>query len=212
MKSERETTESSRLESSGSETDAYYYRARYYDPQAGRFIGEDPVRFQGGINFYGYVRNNSSNFLDPSGLCRVSVGHHAIFALVFTCGSINVEHTYVVLGEGKNRQVLNSAPDGPICPWCSPKIDARVYPYVRELEESRFLDEDQMELITPDDGRPCQLDQKILQGFASGVSGQPYDLRGPNSNSVASGGLQALGYGGWSPSFFAPGWGVPIPH
>jgi len=29
-----------------------YYRARYYDPAAGRFLSEDPVEFQGGINFY----------------------------------------------------------------------------------------------------------------------------------------------------------------
>ena len=34
------------------ETDLYYYRARYYDPAAGRFLSEDPVEFQGGINFY----------------------------------------------------------------------------------------------------------------------------------------------------------------
>jgi len=50
------------------ETGLYYYRARYYDPKIGRFISEDPIGFQGGVNFYGYGRNNPTNFVDPSGL------------------------------------------------------------------------------------------------------------------------------------------------
>ena len=48
---------------------ASYYCARYYDPQAGRFISEDPLEFAGsGPNFYAYVSNNSSGWVDPSGL------------------------------------------------------------------------------------------------------------------------------------------------
>jgi RHS repeat-associated protein len=50
-----------------SDTALYYYRARYYDPTTGRFLGEDPVRFRAGANFYDYVHNNPSNFKDPSG-------------------------------------------------------------------------------------------------------------------------------------------------
>ena len=45
-----------------------YYRARYYDPQAGRFLGEDPIRFNTGPNFYSYVRNYPTALIDPSGL------------------------------------------------------------------------------------------------------------------------------------------------
>ena len=51
------------------ETGLYYYRARYYDPAEGRFLGEDPIQFVGGINFYRYVSNDSINFRDPLGLC-----------------------------------------------------------------------------------------------------------------------------------------------
>jgi RHS repeat-associated protein len=52
------------------ETGLYYYRARYYDPVAGRFLGEDPIRFKAGTNFYKYVKNNSLRFRDPSGKCE----------------------------------------------------------------------------------------------------------------------------------------------
>lgn len=49
-------------------TGLYYYRARYYSPRLQRFISEDPIRLLGGINFYGYVRNNPLKFKDPLGL------------------------------------------------------------------------------------------------------------------------------------------------
>ena len=47
---------------------ASYYRARYYDPQIGRFVSEDSFRFRGGANFYRYSRNNPNNLVDPLGL------------------------------------------------------------------------------------------------------------------------------------------------
>ena len=49
------------------ETGLYYYRARYYDPSGGRFINEDPLEFDGGVNFYAYVRNEAPNLTDPTG-------------------------------------------------------------------------------------------------------------------------------------------------
>jgi RHS repeat-associated protein len=49
-----------------------YYRARYYDPKVGRFISEDPIRWEGGINLYAYVDNNPVRFLDPMGRAPVT--------------------------------------------------------------------------------------------------------------------------------------------
>jgi RHS repeat-associated protein len=49
-------------------TGLYYYRARYYNPQLGRFVSEDPLGFGGGVNSYAYAGGNPSNFGDPSGL------------------------------------------------------------------------------------------------------------------------------------------------
>jgi RHS repeat-associated protein len=46
----------------------YYYRARYYDPVLKRFISEDPIGLEGGLNVYSYVQNNPVSFSDPLGL------------------------------------------------------------------------------------------------------------------------------------------------
>ena len=48
--------------------DLYYYRARYYDPELGRFLSEDPLGFGGGdTNLYRYTGGNPVNLTDPSG-------------------------------------------------------------------------------------------------------------------------------------------------
>jgi RHS repeat-associated protein len=57
------------------QTGNYYYRARYYNPVLGRFISRDPLsaaEFKEGTNLYAYVRNNSPNLIDPSGLASAS--------------------------------------------------------------------------------------------------------------------------------------------
>nr|BAL54470.1 hypothetical conserved protein [uncultured Planctomycetota bacterium] len=47
----------------------YYYRARWYDPQLGRFLAEDPLSFSAGdANLYRYVFNNPLRYVDPTGL------------------------------------------------------------------------------------------------------------------------------------------------
>lgn len=50
------------------ETGLYYFRARYYDPAAQRFVQEDPIGFAGGPNLYAYGDGNPTNGRDPSGL------------------------------------------------------------------------------------------------------------------------------------------------
>lgn len=58
----------------GEENDAsglVYLRARYYDPAVGRFLSRDPfpadVLDTQTVNRYAYVKNNPTNYVDPSG-------------------------------------------------------------------------------------------------------------------------------------------------
>jgi RHS repeat-associated protein len=44
-----------------------YMRARYYDPDTGRFLSEDPLGLEGGVNLYVYAGNNPVMFVDPEG-------------------------------------------------------------------------------------------------------------------------------------------------
>ncbi len=47
------------------DTGLTYMRARYYDPELGRFVSEDPGR--NGANWYAYCDDNPVNSLDPDG-------------------------------------------------------------------------------------------------------------------------------------------------
>jgi RHS repeat-associated protein len=65
-----------RYKFTGRELDAesglYYYRARHYNPQLGRFQSEDPLVFGAGDpNLYRYVFNSPTNFTDPTGQASV---------------------------------------------------------------------------------------------------------------------------------------------
>ncbi|MDT8436702.1 MAG: RHS repeat-associated core domain-containing protein [Gemmatimonadota bacterium] len=56
------------------ETGLYYVRARYYDPDTGRFLSPDPIGLEGGINPYVFAGNDPVHLRDPSGLQEVYIG------------------------------------------------------------------------------------------------------------------------------------------
>lgn len=56
------------------ETNLYYNRARYYDPQLGRFLSEDPIGQNGGNNQFAYAGDNPIGLTDPTGTTECGVG------------------------------------------------------------------------------------------------------------------------------------------
>lgn len=75
------------------ETGLYHNRARYYDPDIARFISQDPLGLEAGINPYAYAGNDPVNARDPSGLecfwvsggrCSSVLGLHAGFGIKVT--------------------------------------------------------------------------------------------------------------------------------
>ncbi|MFE0824237.1 RHS repeat-associated core domain-containing protein [Streptomyces sp. NPDC058847] len=55
-------------------TGLLYYRNRYYDPQTGRFISQDPIGYAGGTNLYQYALSSPTTYTDPSGNNPMVVG------------------------------------------------------------------------------------------------------------------------------------------
>ena len=49
------------------ESGNYYYRARIYSPELGRFLQTDPLGYVDGLNLYAYVGNNPVSWIDPLG-------------------------------------------------------------------------------------------------------------------------------------------------
>jgi RHS repeat-associated protein len=86
-------------------TGLYYYRARYYSPEMGKFISEDPIGFAAGSNFYAYsdsvgkppfdtnlysyALNSPTNHVDPTGEVAVAAPILIIGAVVV--GTVAIE-------------------------------------------------------------------------------------------------------------------------
>ena len=77
------------------ETGAYFYRARYYDQNVGRFLSEDPLRYPDGAGFYIYVNNNPLNLFDPLGLCPWEIHHRRLRGVPGPIGDpLGLDHYY----------------------------------------------------------------------------------------------------------------------
>ncbi len=59
------------------ETGLHYNLFRYYAPECGRFVSQDPIGLAGGINLYAYAPNPLS-WIDPLGLCGEEVSVYRV--------------------------------------------------------------------------------------------------------------------------------------
>ena len=57
-----------------SQSGLYYYKARWYDPETGKFLQPDPIGYGDGMNMYAYVGGDPVNLSDPTGLASCETG------------------------------------------------------------------------------------------------------------------------------------------
>ena len=74
------------------ETGLYYLNSRYYDPETGRFISPDSLKYLepetcNGLNLYAYCGNNPVMFVDPNGCFAIST---FIIGLLATVGGLTI--------------------------------------------------------------------------------------------------------------------------
>jgi len=108
------------------DTGLTFSRARWYDPELGRFMSQDPIRFLGGINWYEYVDNNPLSWIDPFGWAK--------FIYWPRHGASKFGHTSLRLDDGTYISYwpdCNLPKDNP--PWRT--CPARPSDYDRDFEE-----------------------------------------------------------------------------
>ena len=84
-----------------SESGLYYYRARYYDPESGRFVSQDPIGYRGGSNLYAFAGSNPVDLRDPHGLWLdtfIDLGFIAYDIYQLFTDSCNVGENLTALG------------------------------------------------------------------------------------------------------------------
>ena len=84
------------------ETGLYYVRARYYDPDLGRFLSRDPLGYAAGANLYLYAGGNPAVHTDPDGEFVFALAALALAAAAVYAGAWYLE-AHTTPGSGWNR-------------------------------------------------------------------------------------------------------------
>ncbi|HEV2247638.1 MAG TPA: RHS repeat-associated core domain-containing protein, partial [Terriglobia bacterium] len=194
-------------------TGLYYYRARYYDPTAGRFLSEDPLRSSNGtIDLYQYAENNPISFEDPTGLeacrkpaqCFAQLKYRPVNDWRAKIAGATHAFWYVQGSDGK-QYILSSGPtgasgNGSLNVWRNSNVNNGA-----DNTSATTWWNSGISSVN------CAGVDKMIQAATRWPENQiPYSWSGPNSNSAA----HDLGtIGGFNPP--APpgsvGWGAPIP-
>ncbi|RLB24184.1 MAG: hypothetical protein DRG71_05320, partial [Deltaproteobacteria bacterium] len=93
------------------ETGLHYNLRRYYDPEIGRYITEDPTRLSGGLNLYLYANDNPLRYTDVTGE-GVSASLGIDVGLGPAGGGVGLTVVYCCAGNYYNRYWIASAKIG----------------------------------------------------------------------------------------------------
>ena len=149
------------------ETGLYYYRARYYDSQVGRFLRPDPIGFSGGINLYGYVAGNPVRFSDPRGLKS-----RAYCKRIPYIGALGFRHCYVE-SETDGKRTSYGLIGGT---WSGQPADTGTIYYNNDFDKGGSCG---------DWNEGCGTDGCVKKQAEAYPNPSEYSLLGPNSNTFA---------------------------
>jgi RHS repeat-associated protein len=121
------------------------FGARDYDPETGRWTTQDPIRFEGGLNLYGYVVQDPINLVDLNGLSPQDIVNIARGYIGSTIWAY--DNSKDGIGKGKNKcnqfvgDVLNEAGIGfpnDIYGWIHSEGEVGRYPNAGEWANPYF--------------------------------------------------------------------------
>jgi RHS repeat-associated protein len=105
-----------------------YMQARYYLPNAGRFINKDPIGFRGGPNPYLYVVNNPINYADPNGEIFIFLAPLAPYVIAAAVGAGLAVWTWYAVHADFGQDLPQMA--GPAEPSTTCSLPSPQQPYI----------------------------------------------------------------------------------
>ena len=92
------------------ESGLHYNRFRYYDPEIGRFVSQDPIGLRGGMNLFEYAPN-PVGWIDPFGLLKSAKIHASLYARTLNTkvrkgGEVRVPTTVAAVVDRKTGRIF----------------------------------------------------------------------------------------------------------
>lgn len=115
-------------------TQLYNFRARWYDPETGRWLSNDPIGISGGLNLYAFCANNPVNYVDPTGL--------DVYVILRGRSTISINHEYVVGDNGNNgywQADKNTLANPLVCAFWFPKAQKNYDPVSDDFTDMEDL-------------------------------------------------------------------------
>ena len=156
------------------ETNLYFKRARYYDPENGRFLSPDPIGFASGDpNPYRYVENNPTNYVDPTGLdaARIRIvteenKPHSLLIVDNPKGGVAV----IDFGPTENYSFTGTVPGA---------VEIRNYPKdTIQSIANRLGESGSIEIIKTTAHQDMQIIERAMQARRSSIPYNPFSIFG----------------------------------